>query len=212
VSVVTAQPILLYLQKRLRARLVESELVNDPDLLGFLSDAYVDACEQSRCLVALTTLTLTTAQEYDLPADWSETIAVAANGAPIAQVGLRDSQADRGSGAPLVRYTYARKIGFSPVPTGGSALLLYAQTPPRFASWQDTLDARFPLEYAYLLVHYVRWRVAAMNGGAQHISLANFERAMYDQGINRLRQAVLVTDSTGPARVRHINQGVLHAQ
>jgi hypothetical protein len=210
--IISPQPPLLYLQDRLRKRLVEKALVDDAALLEFLSDAYVDACEQSRCLLTLATLVLSTAQEYALPADWSETRAVVAGGVAIQQVGAHDSIADRGVGAPVVRYQYGRTIGFSPVPTGGSALLLYAATPSRFSTWQDTLDPRFPAEYTYVLLHYVRWRVLAMAGGAQRIGLSNYERSLYDQGVDRLRRSVPLVDSTQPQRVRHISELVINAR
>jgi hypothetical protein len=204
-SVITPQPVLTYLRDRLRAGLVERELVKDPDLLVMLSEAYRDVCERTRCLVTWGTIQLTGDDSYDLPDTWYETEQLYVAGESIREVAHRD-MTDRGAGQPFWCSYVGRTISFSPSPADGTAYIIYAETPDPFASWADELDPRFPAEYAYLLVHHVRWQVLTLSGGAQRIPSQIFEHQLYDTGIANLRRAARRVDSTGPARIR-LNDG-----
>lgn len=200
-SIVSTQPVLTHLKDRLRANLVEPELVSDPDLLQLVSEAYQDACVRSRCLRTYTTITFTGADSYALPDAWFETSDVFYLGRVLPEVAHRD-MAGHGGGFPLWRSHTGRSISFTPTPADGSAVVDYAEMPPAFASWGDTLDPRFPPERAYLLVHHVRWQVLTMMGGAQRIGTASWEHSQYDAGVAELRRQARNVDSVGPNRIR----------
>lgn len=187
---VLTKSILEFVKDRLRANYVDDSLYDDDELLAFLNDAYRDACEQSRCLVALYDFTLADAtQEYDLPADFAAAINCWAGGVELENLTLSRALTYGGGAAfPFAYYTYGTKIGFAPVPSSATAVtMLYAQLPTPLATYDDTLDERFGEEYADILVHYVRWRVQMTSGGAERIGQARYDRNTYDFRVSQLR-------------------------
>ncbi len=198
---IVAQPVLAYLRDRLRESLVPKELVNDVDLLRMLSEAYRDACERTRCLQAFTTITFTGAASYPVPDAWFETTGVYTRGSTLPEVPHRLPTLDWPSGDPVQRVHTGRTISFAPLPTAGSAILHYAESPVNFTNIADPLDPRYPQEYAYLLVHHVRWKMQTLAGGAKHIQASAFERNIYDAGIAAMRKTVGVVNRAGPARI-----------
>jgi hypothetical protein len=197
---ITSQPVLAYLRDRLRESLVPRELVGDVDLLTMLSEAYRDACERTRCLPTFTTLTLDGSDSYALPASWYETTGVYTSGFTIPEA-PHNSAIIQTTGMPLWRTHTGREISFQPSPTTGTAIISYVETPPAFANISDPLDPRYPQEYAYLLVHHVRWKVQTLAGGAQHIAAAKYDHDLYDTGIAQMRRAVRNVNRSGPTRI-----------
>ena len=193
-----------YYADRLRETLAEPELVTDSDLLVLLNEAYKRLCEHSGCLPTITPVTLVPGQsEYSLPADWYETRSVSVAGELIDQISLFKSLTGYGQGVPIAYYSYGQTIGFAPRPnTAGTVQLLYHATPSLVAGYDDDLDARLLPEYRYGIVHYVRWRLLQMDGGAQGITKADYERSLYDDCVRRLRDGSRNTVRTTPPRMR----------
>lgn len=210
-SVLTVQPILKHLRDRLRANYVDSSLYTDDDVLIMINDGYLDACEQTMILQTLTTLTLTpNVSEYDLPADFSQAVCVVSGGLQLDPIGYQDAlQSFTTTSVQTSYYIYARKIGLVPPPdeaSSGELLLLYAAEPVALATWDDSLDARFPVEFSDLLLHWVRWRVQMISGGAERIPAAQTDRAIYDGRIRDMRRVTEAVSHTSPARFGHISQ------
>jgi hypothetical protein len=197
-SVITPQPILMHLRDRLRANYVDSSLYDDGDLLSLLSDAYIEACERAAVLEQLATITVTplTATEYALPADHSQTQLVYLDGVALDQASL---QASIGPITADAYYEYATTIGFTLVNTtdARTARLLYCARPAAFATWADDLDPRFPIEFADMLVHHVRWRVQMLSGGAERIGQALGDRDVFQTRVGELRQQMVMLDQAG---------------
>lgn len=198
-TVLITKTLLRHLRDRLRANYVDEGLYDDNDLLALLSDAYRDACEQSRCLQALHDFTLTGGTaEYDVPADFSQAIQCWSGGILLEPSTLaRAFMFGATSSVPFAYYQYGTKIGLSPTPAGGETVtMLYAQRPSVFNTYDDELDRRFPEEYSDLLVHYVRWRVQMLSGGAERIAQARFDRNTYDFRVDQLRRYSQMIDGT----------------
>lgn len=206
--VLTPRPILRHLKDRLRQNYVDDALYDDAEVLDLLNDAYRDACEQSRCLETLYTFTLVSGQvEYSLPADYSSTLAIYANGIELESIplaGAFSSVAATGNNVGGY-YIYGANIGFWITSAMTSAVkLLYAAYPAPLANFDSTLDPRFPEEFADILVHYVRWRVQMLSGGAERITQARWDRALYDQRIKELRRRNNIAAGTGGFRIGHV--------
>jgi len=209
-SVLTPQPILRHLLDRLRVNYVDSALYTDDDVLTMLNDAYLDACESTMILRTFTTVTLLANQkEYDLPTDFSQLICAIASGSQLDPISFQEALLDFGS-APAVSsgyYTYSGKIGVIPTPsaaTTGTLMLLYAARPTPFSSYDDGLDARFPIEFADLLLHWVRWRVQIISGGAERVAAASTDRSLYDNRLREMRRTAETVTRIEPAQFGHV--------
>jgi hypothetical protein len=210
-SVLNVQPILKHLRDRLRVNYVDEVLYSDDDLLSMINDGYLDACEQTMILQTLTTMTLSPGVvEYDLPDDFSQAVCVVSGGLQLDPLPYQDAlQEFANTDVQTGYYIYARRIGVVPPPsenTGGTLLLLYAAEPVTLTTWDDGLDARFPIEYSDLLLHWVRWRVQMISGGAERIPAAQVDRAIYDGRIRDMRRATMTVSHTGPARFQHVSR------
>ena len=206
-AVYTARPTLRYYQDRLRQSIAEPELVSDSDMLTFLSDGYKRLCERSGCLVNVATISLTQGTiEYALPTDIYRIRMLAVAGMPIDEISLRNSLADYGSGVPVAYYTYGSTIGFAPNPSAdiATATLLYEATPTAPTGYDSDLDPRCLPEYRYGILHWVRWRLTQIDGGAQGITKANYERALFEDAVTRLRAASRGAASVQMARMRTV--------
>lgn len=207
-TVLTPRPILRHLKDRLRQNYVDDAQYDDAEVLALLNDAYRDACEQSRCLETLATFTLISGQvEYALPADYSSTLAVYANGIELESIplaGAFSSVAATGNNVGGY-YLYATTIGFWITAAMTSTVkMIYAAYPAALASFDSTLDSRFPEEFADILVHYVRWRVQMLSGGAERITQARWDRQLYDLRIKELRRRNNIAAGTGNFRIGHV--------
>lgn len=208
-SVLTPSDILTFCRSRLEQNYVDTSLYDGTDILDLMSDAYVHACEESLVLRNLTGLALAAGQaEYVLPADLHALIRVVAGGRQLQPIPRTEALADFATtGIETSYYTYSNKIGVVPTPIEDgvmSVMIEYATTPARFTTYGDVLDARFPVEFADILVHYVRWRVQMLSGGAERIGAATGDRGLFDQRIKELRR---LADSTGlmsPTRMAHV--------
>jgi hypothetical protein len=65
------------------------------------------------------------------------------------------------------------------------------------------LDPRFPAQYDYALVHFVRWRRYMVAGGSGKLAQANWERDRFDEAVFRLRNYARAVDQSRPARLVH---------
>jgi hypothetical protein len=206
VSGFTTRPTLRYYQDRLRATIAEPELVSDADLLTFLQDGYARLCERSGCIVNLSTITMIPSQsEYTLPSDHYQTLMIASAGTLLNLVPLRNSLIDYGVGVPSAWYSYSDKIGVIPQPVQpGTISILYEATPDTPSGYDESLDPRCLPEYRYGIVHWVRWRLTQLDGGAQGINKAGYERALFEDAVVRLRAATHSLVSPGGSRMRSI--------
>ena len=207
---ITPQPVLQYLKDRLRRSYVDEALWSDDDILTEFNDAYQDVCEQSQCLQTLFTLTLVADQaEYLLPADFDQLILVVANGSQMAPIALSESlDSVQKFGYYLYGKPGAMTIGLSPTPvdTANLVMILYSASPTPFASLDDSFDARYPIEFSDLLVHYARWRVQMTSGGAERIQNASTDRAIYDKRLIALRRtATTVGSNIMPGHFTHVS-------
>ena len=209
------QPILLHLKDRLRANYVDTALWTDDDILKIFNDAYQDVCEQSQCLQSFSTLSLAAGQgEYDLPADFDQMLLVVAGGSQLVPISVTESLLPWiPDGFANSYYIYgppgAMKLGITPTPIQDgetSVLLLYAATPTLFTDYGSDFDIRFPVEFSDTLVHYARWRVQMMSGGAERITNATTDRGIYDKRIQELRRtANTVGSSVAPSQMTHVS-------
>jgi hypothetical protein len=189
---------LRYLLERLRVGSVEPELWGDDVVLGLFNEGYRDACERSACLQALTTIPLVIdTAEYALPSDHARTLGVFYNGFPLPELNVSSAFWPEQTGF----YGYDDLIGIAPTPASdGTVYLLYGRYGTPFADLDSTFEDGFPLEFYYLLVHYVRWRRWIEQGGAQHITQSRWERDQYDQGVGRLRRYARTLDRSAEPR------------
>ncbi len=212
---ITPQPILLHLKDRLRQNYVDEALYSDDDILSIFNDAYEDICEQSQCLQGFYALNLVNAQtEYTLPADFGQLLLVVAGGAQLQPVSLSESLLNWiPDGLEWGYYLFgpprATTFGIIPAPIQDSQTavqILYAAYPAPFASFGDSLDARFPVEYSDLFVHYTRWRVQMLSGGAERIQNATTDRGIYDKRVQELRRTANTVGSTiAPSQMTHVS-------
>jgi hypothetical protein len=194
---------LAYLKMRLR-QTIPIELMSDETLLAYLSEAYQDACERARCLPALTSIPVTDAQEYDLPADFAEILLVYRDGVELERIPNRLAMRADAWGY----YEYGGKIGLSPAPQTGSSTsaiwLVYARRPAAFVTYDDALEAAFTPEFFDALLHYARWKRYAVDGGAGRISQASWERDRWRIMVARLRQSARAVDAASRSRFVHV--------
>lgn len=204
----TPSDILVSLKARLAVNYVDDALFTDDDTLQLLSDAYIDACEESLCLRTLYTLTPVAGQAaYALP-NVSQVLAVVSGGQRLEPLGLDSSFQDFAvNGTEVGFYVLNGTVGLIPTPTEatGPTLVLYAESPSAFSTYGDALDPRFPVEYADLLVHFVRWRVQMLAGGAERLGAAQGDRALYDARVKELRRSC-------EAITTEMTHQLLHAQ
>lgn len=175
-----------YLLTRIRSSIADPARFVDTEVVGFLSDGYIAACERSRCLRAWTTITLVAGtQEYALPADWLETMGVYQNGAPMdEQSTMLAPRQDPGA----LYYSYGSVIGFVRTPTAaGSAILHYARRPAALAAG-DTPERQFGPEWYRLLYHYAAWHVYKLAYGAEKAGEAQRHRDLFDHGCAALER------------------------
>jgi len=209
------QPILVHLKDRLRANYVDEALWSDDDILSIFNDAYQDVCEQSQCLQSLTNIMMVANQpEYTLPADFDQLISVVAGGAQLLPMPLSASlmnwiQDGLIQGYYLYGKPGAMRIGVIPAPIEDDAslvMILYSASPTLFTDYGDSFDARYPVEFSDLLVHYARWRVQMMSGGAERIQNATTDRGIYDKRVIELRRtATTVGSQIAPAQMVHVS-------
>lgn len=204
-------PILRMIRDRLRVNYVDPSLYSDDDVLAMLNDAYREACEQGLILRQLTEVTTIDNQaEYDLPADFSQLIFVVCGGRQLDPVPLEKALIDRiQDGVAMGYYLYGSKLGVIPTPNANltsTLLVLYAALPTPLATIDDDLDPRFPVEYADLLLHWVRWRVQMQSGGAERIPSANLDRAMFDARVKELRRSVDGLQSASGGQLMHASE------
>lgn len=170
---------------RLRQSVAETSRFSDSDLLGFINDGYLSACERTACLLAVTTLTIPAgATEVALPADWSRTLRVYQHGDPMTPVAYQDAfSADPGG-----TYQYGSTLGFTGQPntSTSTAWLLYAQVPTVLGLDDSPL---WGAEWNYLLRHYTAWRCMLAASGAEGLAMMIGERNLYDIGVDELRGA-----------------------
>lgn len=212
-SVLTPQPILRHLKDRLRQNYVPESLYSDEDILTLLNDAYLEACERSMCLRGLYTFTLVDGQqEYPLPSDFSAINFVCSAGVELFPMSLADGLAQQRLTPVALStgyYTYnSTTIGFVPTPTkaaeDSATMMMYAAQPSPFITYDDGFDARFPVEFADLLVHFVRWRVQLISGGAERIQLAAVDRKISDTRVGELRRAADTVETVMPPQLLHV--------
>jgi hypothetical protein len=211
----TPQPILLHLKDRLRANYVDDALWSDEDILSIFNDAYQDVCEQSQCLQSFMTLSLVAHQsEYSLPSDFDQLLLVVAGGSQLQPMPLSESLLPWISDGLLSGYYLfgkpgAMTIGVIPAPIEDDTTMvqiLYSASPTLFTTFGDGLDSRYPIEFADLLVHYARWRVQMMSGGAERIQNATTDRGIYDKRVIELRRtANTVGSSVAPSQMTHVS-------
>lgn len=208
---ITTKPILQYLKDRVRQSYVDEALWTDADVLSVFNDAYQDVCEQSQCLQVLLAIPVTAdTAEYALPDDFDQLITIVANGSQMAPIALSESLLDN---SVFGYYLYGKPgsmtFGVSPTPQQGSSdqvMILYSASPTLFVSLDDDFDERFPVEYSDLLVHYARWRVQMMSGGAERIQNASTDRAIYDKRLIALRRtATTVGSNIAPGHFVHVS-------
>jgi hypothetical protein len=204
VTILAARPWFRYYADRLRTSLVEPELVSDSDLLRLLNEGYARLCEQSGCLEQLVTIpTAIGVHEYSLPSDWYQTLLVTSGGVALDLLPQRQAYLDYGVGTPLVYYQYGTKLGVQPAPSAVGALsLLYTATPAPVSGYDSDLDPRLPPEYRYGIIHYVRWRILQLDGGAQGIRKADYDRSLFDDCAARLRNAIRTVIDVDNQRMR----------
>jgi hypothetical protein len=212
---ITPQPILLHLKDRLRQNYVDEALWTDDDILSIFNDAYEDVCDQSQCLQAFTSITVVAGQsEYTLPADFGQLILVVAGGAQLQPISLSESMLNWiPDGLEFGYYLFgppqSMTLGLVPAPiedAGVVTSILYSALPTPFSSFGDSLDPRFPVEFSDLLVHYARWRVQLMSGGAERIQNAQTDRGIYDKRVTELRRtANTVGSSVAPSQMTHVS-------
>jgi hypothetical protein len=193
------------------ANYVPPTLYDDATILVMLNDAYLECCERTHCLKALSTVTLVAGQgEYDLPSDFSAIDSVVAAGVPLFAVPLSDALRDQPtlSTPQAGYYTYAGKIGFLPVPNqidgAVSTMIAYNAKPAPFLTYDDGFDSRFPVEYADILLHYVIWRVQSMSGGAESLRNAQINRNLNDNRMKELRRSVNNVGMLQPSQLPHV--------
>jgi len=205
VTAITPQPILVYLLARLRQSYVDPALYSDADVLSFLNDAYRDACEESGILHTLVAITPVAGQvEYALPADFSSVNSIAAGGQLLEPQPLGEALAARVvNGVISAYYIYDGFIGLLPTPTDNAAAVMmhYSAEPTPFTDYGSDLDPRFPVEYADLLIHHVRWRTQLISGGAERIQQAGLDKGIYDKRVTELRKSVANTQHITPKQV-----------
>lgn len=190
------------LRDRLRVNYVSDTLYDDGDVLEMLNDAYLYACVESQCLRNLVEIPLLVGQqEYDLPVEYSQTIAVVSAGHQLQPVPMAEALLTQSTGY----YTYSTRIGVMPSPaTAGSLWLLYAARPAPLLTLTDPLDQRFPVEYADVLYHWVKWRTQLMSGGAERIQSATLDRSIYDTRVGELRQSGDTIEMLAPSMLGHV--------
>jgi hypothetical protein len=198
----------------MKANYVPPELYTDADILVLLNDGYLEACERTRCLKAMTTITLVAdQQEYPLPADYSQMDFVCSSGRERFSISVSEALVADQTGNPGAGgyYLYAGKIGFTPtptqntVPTGGT-MIAYSAKPSPLLTLDDGLDARYPIEFADVLLHYVVWRVESMSGGAESLRNAQTNRGLCDNRTRDLRRTVDRVESLQPSRLSHVSE------
>ncbi len=208
---IVTQPVLSYLKERLRQSYVDEALWTDDDILKIFNDAYQDVCEASQCLQALYTLPITAGTaEYSLPSDFDQLVVVCANGSQMAPIALSESLLpDSVFGYYLYGKPGSMTFGVSPTPNQDSSaqvMILYSATPVLLTDFSVDFDARFPVEYSDLLVHYTRWRVQMTSGGAERIQNASLDRQIYDARIKALRRtATTVGSNIMPGHFVHVS-------
>ena len=212
---ITAQPVLRYLKDRLRQSYVDDALWSDADVLTLLNDAYQDACEASQCLQSFYTVPIVSGTaEYALPDDFDQLVLVVSNGAQLAPVALSESLSTTQSGYYLYGKPGTMTLGLAPTPSDDSAdrvLVLYSASPTLLTDFDATFDARFPVEFADMLVHYARWRVQMTSGGAERIQNAGIDRSLYDQRVKQLRRtATTVGSNIMPGHFTHVSDRRSH--
>lgn len=220
-SVIVAQAPLQHLLDRMKVNYVPPELYSDADILVMLNDAYLEACERTRCLKALATITLVDDQaEYALPTDFSQMDQVCSGGRELSAVSLSEALIGQETGSmPLGGggyYLYGSTLGFIPTPTalnqsGVATMIAYSAKPAPLLSYEDAFDARFPTEFADMLLHYVVWRVQSMSGGAEALRNAQANRALSDTRTRELRRTVDLVDSLKPRVLQHVSSRHLGA-
>lgn len=191
-----------YVLDRLRLNYVPDTLYSDEEVLVFLNDAYLEACEHARCLVDVHAITTTPGvSTYPLPSDFGELIYVCANGAQLRPLAYSDALTMSEAGY----YLLAGRIGLVLPQRGetGAAMILYAAKPLPLATYESSFDARFPIEFSDVLVYYVRWRVNMLSGGAERIRMAQIDRTLFDNRVKDLRRTTNVVTSIGPPRLAH---------
>jgi hypothetical protein len=211
-SVITVQPILRHLLDRMKANYVPPELYTDADILVMLNDGYLEACERTGCLRALTTITLVSSQqEYPLPADFSQMDFVASGGRELFAVSISEALINRQTSASPIAgayYLYSGAIGFIPTPSqdtsGASTMIAYCAKPSPLLTYDDGLDARYPIEFADILLHYVVWRVESMSGGAESLRNAQTNRGLCDNRLKDLQRTIERVESLQPRRLSHV--------
>lgn len=184
-----------HLRQRLRVRIVEQEFFSDAALLELFSDAYQEAIERSRILRSLSAITLTGADDYALPASHYATLRAYQGGVPLDVISANEALL----GFSVGYWESGARIGFVPN-EAGTVYLLYARSPSRFATFEDTPDRSFGPEFYHLLWHYARWRWFAQAKGAGYITQANWERDQFEFGIVQLKRRARFIDNATPSR------------
>lgn len=210
---IAPQPILLHLKDRLRQNYVDEALWSDDDILAIFNDAYEDICDQSQCLQVFYDLPIVADQtEYSLPADFGQLLLVCAGGAQCQPISLSESMLNWiPDGLQFGYYLFgppnAMTLGLIPTPIEDASTtvkLLYSALPTSFSTFGDSLDPRFPVEFSDLFVHYARWRVQLMSGGAERIQNATTDRGIYDKRVTELRRTANTVGSTvAPSQMTH---------
>ncbi len=209
------QPILLHLKDRLRLNYVDEALWSDDDILQIFNDAYEDSCDQSQCLQAFYNVPLTmNTTEYSLPADFGQLLLVVGGGTQMLPVSLSEAFISHVSdGLEFGYYIFGppqnMTFGVIPAPREDGVTnvqILYSAMPTPFASYGDALDPRFPIEFSDVFVHYARWRVQLMSGGAERIQNATTDRGIYDKRVQELRRTANTVGSTiAPSQMTHVS-------
>ena len=184
-TVLTPTPPVRFCIYRLRQSIAEPSRFSDDDLVGFINDGYLSACERTACLLAITTLTIPAGvTEVALPTDWSRTLRVYVNGVAQTPVPYQDALNGIAGGV----YQYAQTLGFTgdANTSDQTAFLFYAQVPPLLGLDDSPL---WGPEWNYLLRHYAAWRCMLAASGSEELAMMVNERNQYDIGVDRLRAA-----------------------
>jgi hypothetical protein len=185
---------------RLRQSIAETSRFADSDLVSFINDGYLSACERTACLLAITTITIPAGTtEVALPADWSRTLRVYVAGESLTPVPYQDALNGVAGGV----YQYGTTLGFTgdPNTTDVQAWLFYAQV-PTILGLDDT--PQWGPEWNYLLRHYAAWRCMLTASGAEDLGMMVNERNLYDIGVDHLRSATNRSLKSAPRLVETV--------
>lgn len=196
--VLTPTPPVRFTIARLRQSIAETSRFTDEELRTYINDGYRMACERSRILQAIGTVTIAAgANTGPLPADWFRTLAAFAGGVELEPAPLTTSTLQ-------LRNTYFQHgttfgLGLAPE-EGATVTILYVQVPVDLG-FDDT--PRWGREHDPILRSYAAWRCVKASGGAQTVRKARMLRDEFDAGVRDLRRTTVAAPA-GAHRKRSV--------